>query len=121
MDKGQGVQILNVARSWEDQREKGNGVTTGTPFQGFNINEISMVNEVAGKYNSNCSDGPGLDELDGLDVEERKRKRIGLNETMDLDKNFGTATSGSELSNADCTGSFSLGLATLAQQASQGK
>lgn len=121
MDKDHGFQNLNVARSAGNEREKGKGVITNTSNQGFANNEISMATEGAGKNNSNCMDGPGLDEMDGLDLEERKRKKVGLNETMDLDKNFGIAKSGSELSNVDCTGPSSFVLATVAQQASQEK
>lgn len=73
----------------------------------------------AGNNNSSLSDGPGLNELDGLDLEERKRKRIGLNVTMDLDNKFGALKTDSGLSNTDCTESSSSLLAKLASQASQ--
>lgn len=44
----------------------------------------------AGRDNLNFTDGPGLHEMDGLDIEERKRKRTRLNETMDMNKNSRT-------------------------------
>lgn len=57
----------------------------------------------------------------GFDLEERKRRRVGLNKSMDLDKNFDITTTDYGLSTGDCTESSISTLAKLAQQASHGQ
>lgn len=66
------------------------------------------------------SNGPSDEELDGLDIEARKRKRLGhgFAENMDT-SNIGFAQNDSALSNVDCAGSNNNILATLAEQASR--
>lgn len=62
--------------------------------------------------------GPTGEELIGLDLEERKRKRVGLStEVMEVSKNT-VIHSDSVLSNEDCADSNNILLATLARQAS---
>lgn len=62
--------------------------------------------------------GPIGEELIGLDLEERKRKRVGLStEVMEVSKNT-VIHSDSVLSNEDCADSNNILLATLARQAS---
>ncbi|KAL8135911.1 hypothetical protein AgCh_010507 [Apium graveolens] len=85
--------------------------------EGFDSNEIIMATEGATNNILNYTNGPGLHEMDGLDIEERKRKRTGLSVTMDP---VDTIKSDSGLSTEDCTKSSSTIWAKLAKQASQG-
>lgn len=64
--------------------------------------------------------GPSFDELTGLNIEERKRRRSSPDsEFMETDGVNETNSSEPVLSNTDCAGSPSTVLAKLAQQASQ--
>lgn len=63
--------------------------------------------------------GPTSDELTGLDLEERKRKRVGPYTDAIKVSNIDVSHPDSVLSNEDCADSNKTLLATLAKQASQ--
>ena len=63
--------------------------------------------------------GPEEDELDGLNLEERKRRRSEAHGFISTGFNKETVPMESVLSNVDCTESHTQFLAQLAQQASQ--
>lgn len=85
--------------------QKGKAVGDNAIIHGYFNKEINLGAGMAGNIISNHNIGPDLNELD---LEERKRKRVGLNGSMDLDKNFDVTISDSGLSTDDCTESSSL-------------
>lgn len=78
------------------------------------------LNKTGGNSNFGFINGPSDNELDGLDIEERKRKRYELAhiERMDTDSTS-LQPKDSALSTSDCTESNNSFLATLAVQASR--
>lgn len=118
-DSNQGIQILNAAQFGGSQRQGRKVVEDIAGCSDISKKGVILGRDKEGNYFSKQTDGPELDELNGLIVEERKRQRTGLNENMDLDKSYNTVTSDSGLSREDCTESSSSDLAKLAQQASQ--
>ncbi|KAL1812493.1 hypothetical protein ACET3Z_022558 [Daucus carota] len=96
---------------------------------GFVVNESfqesrnpGVTKNMEGKTFSNIVNiisGPTEEELDGLDLEERKRKRVGLDDRMEVEGGTSKTQIDSELSNGDCSGSPATFLAKLAPQASQ--
>lgn len=73
-----------------------------------------------GCLNTSTYNGPSDEELVGLDLEERKRKRIGTlsNENMDTGGSGPTNTDFT-LSNSDCVEPCNTDMATLARKASR--
>lgn len=132
---------VNVnAKSGENSYEKdGNKLIIGRDFRGqkqihgaisFPINvEDKNADSKEGKDNSNFGDGPEEDELDGLQIMERKRMRGGPDcfEVMDTIGDFqhgpgnmrGNTSTGVVLSEMDCSTPSESELAKLALQASQ--
>lgn len=86
----------------------------------FNLNGTRRTNK-EGNNAVKTHDGPGVEELDGLDMDERKRKRIGLDNKMQAEKCNMGHNNGSGLSHVDCTEPQTSYLAELAMQASQSK
>lgn len=74
------------------------------------------------RQSANFSIGPTEDELDGLNIEDRKRRRSGpqQEDLMPMDRNVDSTILDAALSTVDCATSPSNILATLAQQASRG-
>lgn len=87
-------------------------------FKGSGNHNLNINSKVEGTLFSINNIGPTNEELIGLDLEERKRKRIGLSERMDLGVDFLNTQTDSGLSKSDCTDSSDSILAKLAQQAS---
>lgn len=79
----------------------------------FNMGKVQKAGEIS---NIIISSGPSRDELDGLDLEERKRKRLGpiFYDNMDISNN-GHILNDSAISIADCAVSNNNILATLAK------
>lgn len=90
--------------------------------EGSKLKEVVKTNlRNAGEFsNVERPDGLSDEELIGLDVEERKRKRLAImhEDNMETERE-GIHQNEHVLSNEDCTGSNNTTLATLAQQASR--
>lgn len=88
-------------------------------ISGVTGGNISNSNVVGGNANSLNNNGPEEEELDGLSLEERKRRRSEAHGFISTGINKETSSMDSVLSNGDCSESHTQSLATLAQQASQ--
>lgn len=117
-DNNQGFQNHMSAKNAGFQQEVDNAAVMRERNKGIIIQEVNFADGSEGIPFSTNS-GPMDKELDGLDIEERKRKRVGPNESMDVVGGSSTAKSDSGLSTVDCTDSSPLLMATLAKQASQ--
>lgn len=71
-----------------------------------------------GNYNPNVVIGPGDSELDGLEIEERKRKRVGPVTSEERTQEVTMHHQDHVLSKDDCSGTSNTLLAQLAKQAS---
>lgn len=141
----------NLERSkWlRDERDGGWGAKSGDEenqgFQNSNLQQdrnvmhksreelnkfpgIEEISNQGGNLNKSkegitVSNNNGLDdaELDGLELEERKRKRIGPLEKMDCERVGKDSQLDSMLSDSDCTETSNSFLAQLAMQASRGQ
>lgn len=110
---------VTAYRMWE--------VNLGRNFRGKahvldNSQLIDSSKKLAANFNSSSSIGPDKEELLGLNLEERKRRR-GLNENEYMETEGGNVAliTESNLSRIDCTDSSPEFLAKLARQASQQK
>ncbi|KAL8156424.1 hypothetical protein AgCh_001495 [Apium graveolens] len=121
----------NQSADWQEGM-KGKESYFRSRSRGIVISNVTNLGAQSGGENSNVSagyfktNGPTEDELVGLNIEERKRRRSGLDtkEYMETDRSIGdTEISPMEaiLSNKDCIVSSSPALAKLAMQASQSK
>lgn len=86
--------------------------------QGFGNKDIILETVEAGKNISTETIGPDMEEPNKLELEERKRKRIGPHTVMDSNNNFEITKPDFGLSTGDYSESSSTLLAKLAQQAS---
>lgn len=109
------VQVGDQSRIFRE-REVGN-MTIQEGLRKSNDKAILM------EGNSNTTsflNGPRTEELDGLDIEERKRKRLGPVITDHMETEGGVLPlNDSDLSKLDCSESSNTTLATLAMQASR--
>lgn len=115
-----GAQSQTIVNVGNQERNFRTGSQGDARFkEGFKMT-MGNSNIGAAKSGPIILNGPEKDEMDGLDIEERKIKRIGPPEfeSMETDGNciFNTNSS---LSNTDCAVSPNNELATLAKQASQ--
>lgn len=66
------------------------------------MGRINHATNMEGDENSNHFDGSDNEELDGLDLEERKRKRVGPALTQNMGENKQMTQNEAGLSNIDC-------------------
>lgn len=116
-----GEQSTNIVKVGDHGRDSSMAGKDVANFTGFS-NQLAgnlISKEKAATFNNSLT-GPDEEELIGLQVEDRKRRRNGPyeNESMITDGGILQHTD-SVLSNADCSESSVPDLATLAQQASQ--
>lgn len=84
--------------------------------------QVDKSNMLAANYKLKSGDGPTEEELTGLVMDERKRRRgLETNELMEVEGGSGLSSTDSALSRSDCAVSSPEILATLAMQASQSK
>ncbi|KAL8105604.1 hypothetical protein AgCh_029416 [Apium graveolens] len=100
------------------QQQKDKEVALSESFKGSVTQIGSNKNGKEGNVNLKFIAGPTEEELDGLDLEERKRKRIGLSDRMDVEGIVNATQSDAGLSKIDCSESSTTFLAKLAKQAS---
>lgn len=111
-------QVHGLRKAGIQGRNNRDGVTENANLKEMNISKVDNVHKAGDISNEIIMGGPSGDEMDGLDLEERKRKRFGpiFTDNMEVGNNV---SNGSVLSTADCTESSKIRLATLAKQASR--
>lgn len=94
-------------------------VSSVTNITGSGSGGVNFERDLEGNRILSVIDGPGDDELNGLEIEERKRKRIGPVEVVESEMVDSTNIMDSVFSKTDYTESSNTFLAQLAMQASQ--
>lgn len=112
-DKNQGFQNEDKSRKFIKV------VNAGTDSSGNGLGGVIVGKELEGNKFLNVNDGPGNEELSGLDLEERKRKRLGPKDIIESEMVVNTNPTDSVFSNTDYAGTSQTYLAQLALQASQ--
>ncbi|KAL8096581.1 hypothetical protein AgCh_037515 [Apium graveolens] len=115
-ESNQGIQIPGYQQNTVVQRENREGLVNKAPIVENLKNMTDKTME--GNVNLNIVIGPGDSELDGLEIEERKRKRIGPVGNKEIVQEVVMYQQDPALSTVDCPGTSNLLLAQLAQQAS---
>lgn len=97
-------------------RENREGLVSKAPI----VENLKNITDktMEGKVNLNIVIGPGDSELNGLEIEERKRKRIGPVGNKENVQEVVMYQQDPALSSVDCPGTSNMLLAQLAQQAS---
>lgn len=114
--RNQGVQNPDFVQDKDIQHENRVVIGGKAPIM-ENLKNISyrLVEE---NLNSNIVIGPGESELDGLELEERKRKRVGPVAIEEEGQEVTMFQQDHVLSTTDCSGTSNTLLAQLAKQAS---